>query len=69
MPMTENDNIMIVAVCLAANVPKIFHYAVRKIQNLRPGNLYLFRLAEKNFLALYGKRHAHGRKVIHPKAS
>ena len=47
MPMTENDNIMIVAVCLAANVPKIFHYAVPKNTELAPGQFVLVPFGRK----------------------
>ncbi|MEC8316669.1 MAG: primosomal protein N', partial [Pseudomonadota bacterium] len=50
--MTENDNIMIVAVCLAANVPKIFHYAVPQNTELAPGQFVLVPFGRKKLLGV-----------------
>ena len=52
MQMTENDNIMIVAVCLAANVPKIFHYAVPQNTELAPGQFVLVPFGRKKLLGV-----------------
>ena len=47
MLITENDDMLIVAVCLAANVPKMFHYAVPQNTELMPGQFVLVPFGRK----------------------
>mgnify|MGYP002046681984 FL=1 len=51
MQSTENDDMLIVAVCLAAIVPKVFHYAVPQDAELVPGQFVLVPFGRKK---LYG---------------
>ena len=47
MLRTENDDMLIVAVCLAATVPKVFHYAVPHGAELVPGQFVLVPFGRK----------------------
>ncbi len=47
MQSTENEDMLIVAVCLAAIVPKVFHYAVPQDAELVPGQFVLVPFGRK----------------------